>query len=260
MRRKVLYGILMMMLLSGCTKTDPSSPAVSSSQETIQDQADSTDESVAESQVSSEQVAEYSENKTVKNELLLEDLFIPEDECLKDASFMTANIMESILKYYPDLVPVKSEERLNGHFNYWKRDGIEYITAGHEYYRTEYGADGNETEVIEKYEGMEVMGLSIVSGCSFSCGLRLGMTESELKQYFPCMEKRDEKELRSMIMRDKMGPLQTTDFDCAYYYNRGASDEEVEKYHILRSIAYSVTAFIKDGVVCKLFLDSPTSN
>ena len=256
MRRKVLYGILVMLLLSGCTKTDPSSSTVSGSQELIQDQTDST----AESPVSSEQVAEDSENKKVKNELLLEDLFIPEDECLKDASFMTTNIMESILKYYPDLTPTKSEEGANGHCTYWKRDGIEYITAGHEYYRTEYGADGSETEVIEKYEDMDVFGLSIVSGYSFSCGLRPGMKESELKQYFPCMKKVDKDDdtyLISHNLRDKMGPLQTTDFDYAYYYVRGASDEEVEKYHISRSIAYSVTAFIKDGVVCKLFLDSP---
>ena len=251
MRKKVLYGILMMLLLSGCTKTDPSSPAVSSSQETIQDQTDST----AESPVSSEQVAEDSENKKVKNELLLEDLFIPEDECLKDASFMTTNIMESILKYYPDLTPVKSEEGANGHCTYWKRDGIEYITTG---------CDSTDAAgTVIKYENMEVLGLSIVSGCSFSCGLKSGMKESELKQYFPCMEKIDKIEdtyLAGFIMRDKMGPLQTTDFDYVYHYRRGASEEEVEKYRISRSIAYSVTAFMKDGEVCKLFIDSPTTN
>lgn len=254
MRRKVLYGILMMLLLSGCTKTDPSSPAVSGSQETIQDQADSTAESVAESQVSSEQVAEDSENKKVKNELLLEDLFIPKDECLKDASFMTANIMESILKYYPDLTPVKSEEGANGHCTYWKRDGIEYITTGCD------STDAAGTAI--KYEDMDVFGLSIVSGCSFNCGLRPGMKESELKQYFPCMKKVDEVDniyLNTIIRNDKMGPIQTTNFDYMYCYIRGASDEEVEKYRISGTIAYSVVAFIKDGEVCMLFLNLPTA-
>ena len=71
------------------------------------------------------------------------------------------------------------------------------------------------------------------------------------------VDKDDDTYLISHNLRDKMGPLQTTDFDYAYYYVRGASDEEVEKYHISRFIAYSVIAFIKDGVICKLFLDSP---
>ncbi len=276
MKKLTMFWILLLMiLLPGCAKVASSSVA-GSSQVLIQDQEGSTAGNIAESSkeemkdkekkadvksagedgfvAESEQAAENSESKTVKNELLLQDLFIPEDECLKNASFMTPDIMESVLKYYPDLKPVKSEEGEHGHFTYWKRDGIEYITWGYE------GTDA--AGIVTKYEDMDVVGLSIVSGCSFSCGLKPGMQERELIQYFPCMkefDKVDDTYFRSLIMKDKMGPLQTTDYDYAYYYSRGASDEEVEKYHISRSIAYSVSAFIKDGVVCKIVLDSPTA-
>ena len=245
----------MMLLLSGCTKTDTLSSTVSGSQELTQDQADSTAERVAESPVSSEQVAEDSENKKVKNELLLEDLFIPEDECLKDTPFMTPDIMENILKYYPDLKSVKSGEGPNGYYIYWKRDGIEYVTDGYDV----TDAAGTVTE----YENMDVFGLSIVSGCSFSCGLRPGMKESELKQYFPCMKKTDKIEddyMARIIMSGEMGPLQTTDFDYAYCYERWVSEEDAEKYRISSSVAYRVIAFIKDEVVCKFFLSIPQAN
>lgn len=60
-------------------------------------------------------------------------------------------------------------------------------------------------------------------------------------------------------MNDKMGPLQTTDYDCVYAYVRGASDEEVEEYEINGTIAYSVAAFIKEEEVCKIVLDRPTA-
>ena len=163
--------------------------------------------------------------------------------------------MESILKYYPDLTPTKSEEGANGHCTYWKRDGIEYITTGCD------STDAAGTAI--KYEDMNVFGLSIVSGCSFNCGLRPGMKESELKQYFPCMKKTDKIEddyMDRIIMSGEMGPLQTTDFDYAYCYERWVSEEDAEKYRISSSVAYRVIAFIKDEVVCKFFLSIPQAN
>lgn len=243
MRKLTMFWLLLLMLLPGCIKETDAKLTTTNSSVSYENVA------------ASDHVIESSESKTIKNEILLPDLFIPEDECLKNASFMTANIMENILKHYPDLKPVKSEEGTNGHLTYWKRDGIEYITWGYE----STNADGT----VQKDEDMDIVGLSIVSGCSFSCGLKPGMKESDLIQYFPCMikfDKGDDTYFRSSIMRDKMGPLQTTDYDYAYYYSHGASDEDVEKYHISRSIAYSVSALIKDGVVCRIVLDSPTAN
>ena len=61
----------------------------------------------------------------------------------------------------------------------------------------------------------------------------------------------------SNIMCDKLEPLRTTDYDCAYACVCTASEEEVEEYQINVTIGYSVTAFIKDGRVCKIVLDLP---
>lgn len=182
----------------------------------------------------------------VKNELTIPDIFIPEDECLKNAPFMTGS-MECVLKYNPELERVKSVDHANGYFNYWKGNGIEYIT---------HSARTN------------IFGLIITDHYSLSCGLKIGMKESDLQQQFPVMEKFEKGNLTegrgaivfpSSLMNDEMGPLSTTDYDYVYACACAASDEEVEEYQIAGTIAYSVTAFIKNGKVCKIVLDLPTA-
>lgn len=95
------------------------------------------------------------------------------------------------------------------------------------------------------------------------------MKESDLQKCFPGMEKYEKGSLGeghgkivfvSLLMNDKLGPLQTTDYDCAYACVCVASEEEVEEYQINVTAAYSVTAFIKNGEVCKIVLDLPTAN
>lgn len=191
-----------------------------------------------------ETTAGGSRGSEVKNELVISDIFIPEDECLKHTPFMSGSV-ECVLQDNPNLERVKSEERANGYFNYWKGDGIEYVTYGEE---------------------QNICGIIISDHYSLDCGLKIGMEEADLQKNFPVMDRYEKENLlreRGQIifsgnmMCDKLGPLQTTDYDYAYACVCGASEEEVEEYQINVTTGYSVTAFIKDGKVCKIVLDLP---
>lgn len=274
MRKKMfLYGTLSVMLISGCTQVENISPTSTNGSMIMQDKAETSNmdnlessmgevkDSIKESREEqviqdlsttreslsgSEEVVEIAENESIKNELTIQDILIPEDECLKNTPFMAGSV-ECILDHYPDLERIRSEEGANGYFNYWMGDGIEYITYA---------------------ENSNISGVVISANYSLNCGLRIGMEEKKLQQYFPCMEKLEKKNLMEgqglvvfagAIMNDEMGPLQTTDYDCVYAYVHAASDEEVDEYQISGTTAYSVTAFINNEEVCKIVLDRPTA-
>lgn len=234
MIKKLFFqGMLWAILISGCTPAGSVSPAVSQEPAVMREE----EETVA---------ADISEDPEIKNEWMIRDIFIPEDPCLKDTPFMNGSI-ECVLKYEPDLERIRSEERANGYLTYWIGDGIEYVTH---------------------FEDLDIIGVIISDNYSLSGGLKIGMKETELQERFPMMDKCEKGDLEkgegmivfaSSIMNDKMGPLQTTDYDCVYAYSRGASDKEVEEYEINGTIAYSVAAFIKEGEVCKIVLDRPTA-
>lgn len=222
MRKNQIFICLMIMAaISGCAPGENVPPAIMQ-EETVRETED-----------------------VVKNELTIPDIFIPEDECLKNAPFMASDI-ECILNSNPKLERIKSVDHANGYFNYWKGNGIEYLTYS---------------------EGTTIFGLIITDNYSLSCGLKIGMKESDLQQKFPVMEKFEKGNLLmeghgqivflSNLMRDEMGPLSTTDYDYVYACTCAASEEEVKEYQITGTIAYSVTAFVKDGKVCKIVLDLP---
>lgn len=254
----LLQGMLVTMLVSGCTPTGGISPIGSHNPTIMPDEAETTLSGILEdSGIEIENnIEESSENlikqeittnepqDIAKNELMVQDILIPEDACLKNTPFMTGN-MECVLEYEPNLERIKSEEGANGYFNYWIGDGIEYVTFA---------------------EDRDIVGVIINNSYSLNCGLKIGMKETELREHFPMMEKCEKGDLKkgdgliafnSSIMNDEIGPLQTTEYDCAYAYVGRASDEEVEEYQINVTIAYSVVAFIKDGMVCKIVLDLP---
>lgn len=248
------------MLVSGCTPTESIPPGERYKSAITSDETETTISGTVENpgiEIEND-ITEPNGNLTkqditidgaqdiIKNELMIQDILIPEDECLKNTPFMTGN-MECVLEYETDIERIKSEEGANGYFNYWIGDGIEYVTFA---------------------EAMDIIGVVISDNYSLNCGLKIGMKESELLEHFPMMEKCEKGDLKkgdgliafsSSIMNDEMGPLQTTEYDCAYAYVGRASDEEVEKYQINVTITYSVVAFIKDGMVCKIVLDLPTA-
>lgn len=246
-----LQGMLVTMLVSGCTPSESISPGERYTSTIMLDEAETTISGTIENSgieiendITEQDITIDGSQDIIKNELVIQDILIPEDECLKNTPFMTGS-MECVLKYDPDLERIKSEEGANGYFNYWIGDGIEYVTFA---------------------EAMDITGIVISDNYSLNCGLKIGMKESELLERFPMMEKCEKGDLKkgdgmiafsSAIMNDEIGPLQTTEYDCAYAYVGRASDEEVEEYQINVTIAYSVVAFIKDGMVCKIVLDLP---
>lgn len=227
MRKNQIFICLMIMAaISGCAPGENVPPAIMQ------------EETGRETDTGSQDV--------VKNELTIPDIFIPEDECLKNALFMTGS-MECVLKYNPELERVTTVDHGNGYLVYWKGDGIEYV---------------------DFCEDMDIYGIVITDHYSLNCGLKIGMEESDLQQKFPVMEKFEKGNLTkgqgiivfsSSLMNDEMGPLSTTDYDYVYACACAASDEEVEEYQITGTIAYSVIAFIKNGKVCKIVLDLPTA-
>lgn len=235
---KFCVGLMFVMSISGCTiHTQDGSSAIENETSIMHDETiREPEETTADGLLS-----------IVKDELTIQDILVPEDECLRDTPFMAGSV-ECVMKYNPDLERIKSEEHFNYCFNYWKGDGIEYVTTS---------------------EDLDIYGLIITANYSLNCGLKIGMRESDLQKYFPVMEKYEKgnlKEGRGQIifagnlMTDKLGALQTTDYDCAYACVCAASEKEVEKYQIKVTTAYSVTAFVKDEEVCKIVLDLPMAN
>lgn len=258
MRKKLGFymGLMLVMSISGCTHAENISSTIVNGSSIMQDETvkEPDEGPVAPDQTSASETLSVSDKilgteetttdelqDMIKYELTIQDILIPEDECLRHTPFMTGSV-ESVMKYNPNLKRVKSEEHANYCFNYWKGDGIEYVTNS---------------------DDPDIYGLIISANYSLNCGLKIGMKESDLQKNFPVMEKYEKGNLReghgqivfvSNIMNDKLGPLQTTDYDCAYACDCSASEEEVEEYQIKVTTAYSVTAFIKDGEVCKMSL------
>ena len=252
MRKKLFFqGVLLTMLISGCMATEKTLPTVSNRSITIQDGEETIISDICENpEAEKEDDVEKLDQRLINQDIIkynltIRDILIPEDAYLKSVPFMVGS-MEGVLTYNPNLKKTKSEEGANGYFNYWTGSGIEYITYG---------------------EDWGIYGLIISSDYSLNCGLKIGMKESELQKYFPVMEKYEKRNLKKEgqiifagnMMRDKLGPLKTTDYDCVYACVCAASEKEVEEYKIYGTIAYSVTAFVKDGKVCKIVLDLPTA-
>ncbi len=68
-----------------------------------------------------------SDNIDMKMEIRVSDILIPEIPYLAETPFMVAD-MEHVLVYDSELEKIEGYEGANGHYNYWKGEGIEYVT------------------------------------------------------------------------------------------------------------------------------------
>ena len=190
------------------------------------------------------EISNYPDN--INMEIKVSDILIPENIYLDEIPFMIVNI-EHILEYNPELEKIEGQEGMNGHYNYWKDSGIEYVT---------YSSEKN------------LIGIILYNGnYSLANGIRVGMAETELLQMgYPFEKCEDETSsglgaivFGSSLLRDGKGPFKTIDYDYVYAYVGNVSENEAHDYDISEMTCYSIVLLIKDGVVNEIILDLPTA-
>lgn len=190
--------------------------------------------------------SEYQSDMDIKEEIEILDILIPEIPYLAETPFMVADI-EHVLAYDSELEKIEGYEGANGHYNYWKDEGIEYVTHSSE----------------KKLAGIIINN----SDYSLANGIQVGMTELELLQTgYPFEKCKSEVDsgiemiiFGSGLLRDEKGPLNMTDYDDIYAYVGSASVDEIKNYGIDRTSCYSIVLLMKDGVIDKVILDLPTA-
>ncbi len=190
--------------------------------------------------------SEYQSDMDIETEIEISDILIPEIPYLAETPFMVADI-DHVLAYDSELEKNEGYEGGNGHFNYWKGDGIEYVTHS---------------------SGKNLAGIVINSSdYSLANNIRVGMTELELIQAgYPFKKCNSEVDngiemmiLGSGLLRDEKGPLNMTHYDYIYAYVGSASADEIKNYGIDGTSCYSIVLLMKDGVIDKVILDLPTA-
>ena len=142
---------------------------------------------------------------------------------------------------------IEGYEGANGHYNYWKGEGIEYVT---------HSSEKNLAGIVINN-----------SDYSLANGIRVGMTELELNQTgYPFEKCKSEIDngigmiiFGSGLLRDEKGPLNMTDYDYIYAYVGSASADEIKNYGIDRTSCYSIVLLMKDDVIDEVILDLPTA-
>lgn len=250
--KKILINvatILVLVLFAASCTNEAETPESSASVSGIS--SEKSEEVIPESDDIQTIHAEPADEADFEDEVNYESVFVPEDSCLSNKPFMTVSI-DDISKHYSDLEETISEERANGHFIFLHRDGITYVSHS--------AAHGN------------IIGLIIDSNnYSLSCGIKSGMSESTLAKEFSFMDKYTKEDILkgegrcamifdSMLLSDKMSPLNNTDYDSAYAYITAPGEDERLKYDSSYTIPYTIIALIKDKKVNKIILDMPTAN
>lgn len=180
-------------------------------------------------------------------EIGISDILIPESVYFAEIPFMAVDIHD-VLENSSELEKFSGREGANGHYNYWKGIGIEYVT---------YSSGGES-----------VIGV-ILSDSSYSLanGIQVGVAEEDLiKAGYP-FEKYESSTsvgrgtlvFESALLRDEDSPLNTTDYDYIYAYIGTVSAEEAQDYGITATSCYSIVLLIKDGIINKVILDLPTA-
>lgn len=183
----------------------------------------------------------------------ISDILIPESVYLAEIPFMAVDIHD-VLDNSSELEKFSGREGANGHYNYWKGTGIEYVT---------YSSGGEPASGVEPVIGV------ILSDSSYSLANRIqaGMAEEDLVKAGYPFEKyesgtsagRGDLVLESALLRDENSPLNTTDYDYIYAYIGTVSADEAQDYGITATSCYSIVLLIKDGIINKVILDLPTA-
>jgi hypothetical protein len=181
-------------------------------------------------------------NNKEGNRIDRNEIFIKDHPLLKNTPFYTTTI-DNIKEKCPENLNITySEESADGHFTYYKGDGIIYITA----------EDGSLFSVILTNNNYE-----------FNCGFKVGMNESEISNLGIPFNKynKDEigvnKKIYSYLLGFKTGPLSMFDFDKLYYYKATLCDDKVISYN---GRCIGLMAFMKDGKLIAVCTDWPNAN
>ncbi|WMJ86820.1 hypothetical protein [Anaerocolumna sp. MB42-C2] len=175
------------------------------------------------------------------------DILIKEHPLLENTPFYSATIENIKGKYSEKLAVSYSEEKLDGFLTYYTGDGIVYITT----------EDGGLYSVILTNDNYE-----------FACGLKTGMSESEINKLnlsFNIYDKDEigvDKKVSSYLLSYKKGPLSMFDFDSIYYYS-AILNAEVDSDNEMDSFAgrcIGLIVFMKDGKSIAVSTDWPNAN
>lgn len=175
------------------------------------------------------------------------DILIKEHPLLENTPFYSTTIEDIEEKYSEKLAVSYSEEKLDGFLTYYKGDGIVYITT----------EDGGLYSVILTNDNYE-----------FGCGLKIGMSESEINKLnlsFSSYDKDEigvDKKVSSYLLSYEKGPLSMFDFNSLYYYSATLnadvdSDNEMDSFS---GRCIGLMVLMKDGKSIAVFTDWPNAN
>lgn len=171
-----------------------------------------------------------------------EAVYVTGNPILSNCLFLKVNI-DDIKNIEDDLKQHSGEELINGHFIYWKGEGIDYVTHS--------TMDGDLYAIILTTD-QYLLG----------CGLKVGMKEGEiasLKLPFTAYSKADYPR-DSFFLEDPGSPFQTQDYDTIYLYQFGRIPEDaVKENSIITGGRISITALVKDGIVVSVFTNIPVA-
>ncbi len=175
------------------------------------------------------------------------DISIKGHPLLANTPFYNTTIDDIEEEYSEKLEVSYSEEKLNGFLTYYKGDGIVYITT----------EDGGLYSVILTNDNYE-----------FGCGLKIGMSESEINKLnlsFSSYDKDEigvDKKVSSYLLSYEKGPLSMFDFNSLYYYSATLnadvdSDNEMDSFS---GRCIGLMVLMKDGKSIAVFTDWPNAN
>ena len=175
------------------------------------------------------------------------DILVKGHPLIENTPFYSTTIDDIEEKYTEKLEVSYSEEKLDGFLTYYKGDGIVYITT----------EDGGLYSVILTNNNYE-----------FGCGLKTGMSESEISNLnlsFSIYDKDEigvDKKISSYLLSYKTGPLSMFDFDSLYYYSAPLyteedSDNEMDSF---AGRCIGLMVFMKDGKSIAVSTDWPNAN
>ena len=170
------------------------------------------------------------------------DVYVIGNPILSDCLFLKVNI-DDIKNIEDDLKQNSGEELINGHFIYWKGEGIDYVTHS--------TMEGDLYAIILTTDQYQL-----------GCGLKIGMKEDEIASlklpYTVCSKEDYPRD--SLFLEDPSSPFQTQDYDMIYLYQFGGIPEEaVKENSIITGGRISITALVKDGIVISLFTNIPVA-
>lgn len=187
------------------------------------------------------------DNGSDERQIYENDILIKGHPLLENTPFYNTTMEDIKEKNSEKLAVSYSEEKLDGFLTYYKGDGIVYITT----------EDGGLYSIILTNDNYE-----------FACGLKTGMSESEINKLnlsFNIYDKDEigvDKKVSSYLLSYKKGPLSMFDFDSLYYYSAilNAGDDTDNEMDSFAGSCIGLIVFMKDGKSIAVSTDWPNAN